>query len=252
MADIDFRSAVIVPAPTAGGHAATKTYVDAQASAATSSALSTAAGLYDTLDSPVVAKTASYTLVDTDRVVIFNTASGAMTATLPTAVGRGGQKFVIKKLGGTTANPLTIDPNGSQTIDGALTEVISVAGGFREIISDNANWHIISGKVEPVVITVTSPANAGSTVIDASIGSIYRIATGVAGFILAAPTNPIDADSINIEITPTVTFALTINAAIINCTGVASPMAVPANKKLFLGLRSIGTTWYLLAYGIQP
>ncbi len=238
---------VNVADPTSATDGATKQYVDTGNAAAVSSAQSSAAGLYLPILGALSTKTASYTLADTDATVVFNTASSALTATLPTAVGRAGRRFVVKKLGGATANPLTIATTSSQTIDGATTEIISVAGGFRELISDGANWHIIGGKVEPVIVTATSPANGGTLTLDASVGSVYRVATSVAGFILAAPTNPIDADSLNVEITPTVAFSLTVNAAILLTAGIVSPISVPANKKLFLGLRTVGSTWYLLA-----
>lgn len=197
-------------------------------------------------------KTANYTLADTDEVVIFNPSSGALTGTLPTAVGRAGKRFTIKKLAGTTPNSVIIATTSSQTIDGATTETISVAGGFRELISDGANWHIIGGKVEPVVISLANVGAAGTINVDASIGSVYRVTVASGACSLAVPTNPIDADQINLEILATAAATITPNASITNCTGVASPFSIAAGKVLYLGLRYRASVWKLLAYAIEP
>lgn len=210
-----------------------------------------AAGGSDPIGRTTVAKSANYTLTDSDDVVIFNTASGALTATLPTAVGRAGKLFIVKKLGGATANPLTIASNGG-TIDTAATEVISVAGGFRELISDGTNWHIISGKVEPIIVSAGNFANGTTWTIDASIGSIYRANATGAGVTLAVPTNPIDGDSITIELHATAATSITLNASILLTAGITGPIAVPIGKKWFGGLRYVtGVGWFLLASTVQ-
>jgi hypothetical protein len=213
-------------------------------------------GNYDsqTVVRTTVAKTATYTATTADRVIIFDTTSGAMTCNLHAASTMTNMALIIKKLGGSTANPLTIDANSTETIDGALTEVISVAGGFRELISDGTKWHIIGGKVEPIIVTLSNLTTAGQNIsIDASVASIYRIATtsSASTCTLAVPTNPIDGDAINVEVSATVATSVTINASILLTTGITSPIAVPIGKKLFLGLRTIGSTWYLLAAQIQ-
>jgi len=202
---------------------------------------------------PITAKTATYTVTDSDGVVVFDTASGAMTANLPTAGGRAGRRFTIKKKGGATANPLTIDPSGSETIDGALTEVISVAGGFREVISDGTNWHIIAGKVEPVILDAGSIAAAGTWNIDASMASTYRASAAGSTISLAVPTNPIDGDPIMLELlAPAGGTSLTVNASILLTTGITSPIAVGASKRWFGGLKYVtGVGWFLLASTVQ-
>lgn len=103
----------------------------------------------------------------------------------------------------------------------------------------------------PIVTTATSPANAGTLTLDAATGALFRVATSVAGFTLAAPTNPTDGEAVNVEITPTVSFSLIIHSAILLTTGITTPIAVAANKKLFLGLRYSGSAWYLLAAQTQ-
>lgn len=221
-------------------------------------AMATAAAVALKLDQlgPVSAKTANYTLTDSDGAVVFTTTSGALTATLPTAVGRAGRRLIVKKLGGATANILTIATTSSQTIDGALTEPIAIAGGFREVISDGANWHIIGGKVEPVIVALTGITTAGANIsIDASVGSVYRITASASATTctLAVPTNPIDGDVITVELlTSGIATTLTINASILLAGGAASTVVVASGKRWFGVLRYVTSVgWFLTGSAAQ-
>ena len=57
----------------------------------------------------------NYTLTATDNVVLMNTTSGDLTASLPAAATVDGIIYMIKN---TQNNNLVIDPDGSETIDG--------------------------------------------------------------------------------------------------------------------------------------
>lgn len=92
--------------------------------------------------SSIVTKTGAYTATDFDVVIICDAASGAFTITLPTAVGRKGKLFDIKKVDA-TANAITVDGDGTETIDGALTQVIAMQYNAIQIVSDGSNWHIL-------------------------------------------------------------------------------------------------------------
>jgi len=94
--------------------------------------------------SPV--KTGTYTATIFDDVVLCN---GTFTVNLYDASGRAdevgnkinaGRRLVIKNVGTGT---ITVDGNGSQTIDGATTKALSSQYDVVEIVSDGANWHII-------------------------------------------------------------------------------------------------------------
>lgn len=91
----------------------------------------------------VVSKTANYTAMDDDFVILCDATSGAITVTLPTAAGRKGKAFCIKKID-SSANTVTIDGNASETIDGATTKVLSTQYSAKWIISDGANWVVIA------------------------------------------------------------------------------------------------------------
>lgn len=196
----------------------------------------------------MVAKTAAYTLTDTDGVVVV-TPTASTTITLPTAVGRTGKRFLIKKAFG-AGFPVIIASAGG-TIDGASTETIMVAGGFRELVSDGTNWFIVGGSVVPVINSPTAPANGGTLTVDATLASVFRLTPAVAGYTLAVPTSGVDGAQINFEFTPSVAFSLTLASGILLTTGITTPIAVASGKKMFLGLRFSGSSWYAIAQTVQ-
>lgn len=88
---------------------------------------------------PYAAKTANYTLTDEDYFI--DCTSNTFTVTLPTAVGRAGQIYVIKNSGTGT---ITVATASAQTIDGSSTKSLSQ---YNVIIlsSNGSNWAINSG-----------------------------------------------------------------------------------------------------------
>jgi hypothetical protein len=86
--------------------------------------------------------TTPYTALDSDYLILADAQAASITINLPTAAGRKGKIFQVKKVNA-NANTVTLDAFGSQTIDGALTQVLSVSYSSISIYSDNANWWII-------------------------------------------------------------------------------------------------------------
>jgi hypothetical protein len=84
-----------------------------------------------------VAKTATYTAAATDYFI--DCTANTWTLSLPTAVGRTGQVYVIKNSG---TGILTIDPASTQTIDGDSTFILAVQYESISIMSDGANWKV--------------------------------------------------------------------------------------------------------------
>ena len=84
------------------------------------------------------AVTSAYSVQLTDFVI--DCTSGTFTVLLPTAVGISGKQFAIKN---SDSGSITVDGNGSETIDGALTFVLSTKGEAIWIVSDGANWKVI-------------------------------------------------------------------------------------------------------------
>lgn len=83
-----------------------------------------------------------YTVLDTDGLILADATSGAITVNLPTAVGRLNRRIQVKKIDA-SGNAVTIDANGSETIDGSLTEVISSQYDAPRMKSDGTTWWII-------------------------------------------------------------------------------------------------------------
>lgn len=83
-----------------------------------------------------------YTVLDTDYVILVDATSGAITVNLPTAVGRLGRIFNIKRIN-TNANSVTIDAAGAETIDNTATKVLVLPYTAATVYSDDSNWWII-------------------------------------------------------------------------------------------------------------
>lgn len=110
----------------------------------------------------VVSVTADYTALDQDLVVLADATGGDITVTLPTATGREGRRIIVKKTD-SSANTVTIDGNGSETIDGATTVALASQNELREIVSDLSNWYVVSSSG----ITAASDEGASLVLIEA-------------------------------------------------------------------------------------
>jgi len=87
-----------------------------------------------------VTKTATYTATSSDYTIICST--NTFTIDLPTAVGITGRVYVIKNI--TSGTTITVDGNGTETIDGATTYTLASQYKLVMIQSDGANWNVIS------------------------------------------------------------------------------------------------------------
>ena len=75
----------------------------------------------------------------TDQVLLFDTSAGAGTLNLPLASSMPDQPVYVKnKAGG--ANPVTVDGNGSEQVEGGDTLDIN-PGSAAVLVSDGAAWH---------------------------------------------------------------------------------------------------------------
>ena len=93
-----------------------------------------------TINLQTVTKTANYTAAS-EVVIICDATSGDLTITLPTAVGITGRIYYIKRIDG-SANTVTVDGNGSETIDDGLTITLSQYDCLQ-IVSDGTEWWIL-------------------------------------------------------------------------------------------------------------
>ena len=97
----------------------------------------------------IVTKTTTYTATINDSTILCDSTAGSFTVTLPTAASAynsdgTGLILKIKRVSSdSSGNLITIDGNGTETIDNQLTQTLA-SGASITIQSDGTSWHIIS------------------------------------------------------------------------------------------------------------
>ncbi len=89
-------------------------------------------------------KTAAYTITidDATKIIAVDASSGALTITLLAAATAGDGFEVTVKKTDSSANAVTVDGNGSETIDGATTYVLGTQHESVTVRSDASNWQV--------------------------------------------------------------------------------------------------------------
>ena len=87
-------------------------------------------------------KTAAYTVVLTDGLILADATSAAFTVTLPTAASAVGKRFDIKKIDA-GLNIVTVQANGAELIDGVNTQTTAVQYQSFSVVSDGTQWWIV-------------------------------------------------------------------------------------------------------------
>lgn len=91
--------------------------------------------------------TQNHTVTAGDHTIFANATSTNITVALPTAANIMGRQYVIKRVD-SSGNSVTIDPDGSETIEGASTMTLA---DQRSVViqSDNSNWWIVAEYISP-------------------------------------------------------------------------------------------------------
>jgi uncharacterized protein (TIGR02145 family) len=105
--------------------------------------------------------TAATTLNQTHNVVLCNT--GSYTVTLPAAADNTGKVYYLKNIDA-EGDDITIDGNGTETIEGSTTYVLDPYKHAVRIISDGSNWHVIEESGELVTQNSFTRANCDGSV----------------------------------------------------------------------------------------
>lgn len=101
---------------------------------------------------------AAAVLTRQDHTILANATSAGFTITLPPAgTNQTNQVYVIHK-NDSTANIVTIDPNGSETVDGNTTIALSSPNQTVILQSAQSGWHILARNDVPRVITKAATA----------------------------------------------------------------------------------------------
>lgn len=113
-----------------------------------------------------VAKTADYTVLDTDRdkLIKCDATSGTITISLVAAATAGdGFELAVKK-SDSSANTIIIDGNASETVDGATTLTLSNQYEVAILICDGSNWFVMnSAAAQSTSFAVDNATNSGVT-----------------------------------------------------------------------------------------
>lgn len=98
--------------------------------------------VYGNLSSSVVSKSSSYTLTESDGIILATTGNPGITITLPSAVTNSGKRYDIKKVDAGSGY-VTIQPVSAQTIDDETVVYITDQYVCISIVSNGTNWFII-------------------------------------------------------------------------------------------------------------
>lgn len=91
----------------------------------------------------IATKTTAYTATAADRTILADATSGAFDIDLPAAASHSGRIYTIKKVDA-SGNAVSIDPNGTELIDGTSTSLaISTQWATRTIQSNGTSWFVI-------------------------------------------------------------------------------------------------------------
>ena len=89
----------------------------------------------------VVSKNSTYTAAD-EIVIMCDASGGAFSINLPPVSGLSGRYYHIKKVD-SSSNAVTIDADGTETIDGELTQPLITQYNSAQVICSGTSWHIL-------------------------------------------------------------------------------------------------------------
>lgn len=92
-------------------------------------------------DFTITSKSANYGITDADEITHVSPGASNVTITLPTAVGRQGRFFRIKKVDA-GVGVVTVATTGGQTIEDSTTYLLTNKWQNLVVYSDGSNWCI--------------------------------------------------------------------------------------------------------------
>ena len=106
-------------------------------------------------------KTGTYTALSTDNIIYCDTSGGAFEIDLPAASAVPNKRYVIQYTDSGFANALTLDPNLTDTINGAATITLNTERETVELVSDGvSNWVVLRRDV-PIIQSAYTPTITG-------------------------------------------------------------------------------------------
>ena len=123
-----------------------------------------------TAETPVITKSADYSIVNGDqtKVVNANPTGGSFTLTLPSAVTVGdGWRVTIRNVG--TANQVNIATVSAQTIDGQTSAALTTYLEALTLVSDGANWHVADTANPGIIARTYTTSGLGFSIVGGNI-----------------------------------------------------------------------------------
>lgn len=120
----------------------------------------------------------SYVTSD-EEVILVDTATNAtgFTVTLASADANAGNHILVGDYGGSAGNyPITVDTEGTETIDGASSVPVDKDWGAALFVSDGTNWYQVGASGLDVGVIVE---NSGTTVLNPAEGIDFANGLGV-------------------------------------------------------------------------
>ena len=109
-----------------------------------------------------VVTTSTYTVTAEDHTLLVNASAAAVTISLPSVSSKRYPYLVITKTDA-TANAVTVDAAGSETIAGATTFVLGAQ--YQQVVlhANGSNWVVVAGKLygDQILATSVSGGNLG-------------------------------------------------------------------------------------------
>lgn len=157
-------------------------------------------------------KTNNYVIIESDDYISINASSVNIILTLPSAIGLSGKILYLKKIDNTT-NIVTINTNGSETIDNTSSYLLSSQWDSIVIISNGTNWNHLVPRLIQIDYGLTGILNGVNTNFTTSKSFYNQMKVYVNGLLQYYPTDytlllpnviiftsaPISGDSISAE-----------------------------------------------------
>lgn len=129
--------------------------------------------------------TASTLLTSTDHTILANATSGAITLSLPAAGTNTATRIYVIQKNDSSANAVTIDGSGSETIDGTTTIQLTQPNQSVVIQAGFSSWHVLGQRpansyTQASTATLTADQLYNSTIVNTG-------ASGAAVYTLPAP-----------------------------------------------------------------
>lgn len=101
--------------------------------------------LYGTPATRTISSSGTITLTKPKEIIFTDTSSSSIAITLSSSSTLNGHEVIVKDISSNAqTNNITIDNEGSETIDGSSSYIIDADHGHITMVSDGNNWFIIS------------------------------------------------------------------------------------------------------------